>query len=528
MRHLQAYKSILDRGFVVVLTTNSHERKAVLGVMQAHRKLVTHQSSHRAYLGVAADRIVLVLDGDGAFAGAGAASRFLSDFIANERYPKPAAVVLCGVCWGNPKLTDIGDVLVGSSLISVNRSIASKSGSMEQPKAFETSMPEEVIRGFAGLGVIAPSIMLSVEKLYEETTARDELIAKFPSAHGGEMEGFAVVPSCENKSIPWLIIKAVSDFGDDDFNRTPQHNVSKKAAQTLLNGLPAIPIDSEHKEGLQSLADVLLGHSFELRKDLFSADESLTHQVNRALRGLESVIDFYTGSAAIDRFLASNLTVLLKELALNAFEHGKAKTVRVNVFPHGVTFNDDGDPYVIDNLTVEAKGRGGQLAWQKIKRDMLDSGKLVMKSKLHAKSKNGVQFEIHNPHPNLSETKAKCRAELDWMASPAIYVHPECIDIYIDIRRIEMMTIIFDTVEECQPLLDAGKRLYVALTDRDVLGKIEAAFTDEIASQALVILFDEDLSEKDPFANLPAATQLRPSIMPGLGLFAHLRSLLGK
>src|SRR4051812_12031008 len=121
MRHLQAYRDILDHAFVLVLTTNSKERTAVLDVLQACRKLVTQHQSHRAYLGFAGDRIVLVLDGDGAFASSGAASRFVSDFIANERYPTPAAVVLCGVCWGNPKVTTIGDVLVGCRLASVNR-----------------------------------------------------------------------------------------------------------------------------------------------------------------------------------------------------------------------------------------------------------------------------------------------------------------------------------------------------------------------------------------------------------------------
>lgn len=500
MRHLQAYRDTLDHSLVVVQTTNSSEREAVLSALEARRKLSTQHSSHRAYLGVAESRIVLVLDGDGAFSGAGAASRFLSDFLANERYPTPAAVVLCGVCWGNPSRSTVGDVLVASTLISVNRKVAEQSGMTIIPKTFETRLPEEPIRALECKNVIAPALMLSVEQLYKGTNARDELLKEFPNAHGGEMEGFVVVPACDNKLIPWLIIKAVSDFGDDDFERTAQSAAAERAAEVFIKCLRHIPTNANNKEKLDELTDVIRGRSYELRQELFDFGGNLAVQVNEALRGLDTVITFYTGSAIQHTGLARQLAVVVKEIALNSLRHGRAKRIRIEVDPRGVSFGDDGLAYPLENLAAEAEGRGGQQAWRGLKRDHVESGRLRVNNEARSKWRNSIRFDIENAHPNLPDAKEKCRADIDQRRRPAIYVHPECSDVYIDIRLIEMMTLALDTVEEFEPLLEDGKRLFVALTDRDIREKIEAAFPGEIESGKLILLQEGFADIPDPFS----------------------------
>ncbi len=494
MQHLQAYRDVLNDAFVVVVTTNSNERKAVLAVLDAHRKLTTSHISNRAYLGVADNRIVVVLDGDGAFVGLGAASRFVSDFLANDRYPRPAGVVLCGVCWGNPRLTSIGQVLVGGTVISVNRAIAESSGGRTiQPKTFACGLPEDFIEAFADDGVIAPALILSLEQLYKSTAARNELLQQFPLAHGGEMEGFAVVPSCERKSIPWLVIKGVSDLGNDDFGRLEQPELADKAARVLLKGLSNWPhgvqYNEKQNEGLLQLADVIRGHSFELRRELFNFGGNLALQVNNALRGLESVVGFYTGSSLLHPALAAHLSRAVKEIALNALKHGQAKSVRIDVDPHGVSLDDDGKVFSLDDLSSANEGRGGQLAWRTFCRDHL--GRLKVSNVPRTKWQNSIRFEITNAHPNLPDTKLKCRAIVELLVRPAIYVHPECSDIYVDIRKIEMMTLALDTVEEFQPLLESGKKLFVALTDPDIREKIESAFPNDISTGQLVFLQDD-------------------------------------
>jgi hypothetical protein len=39
VQHLKAYKDVLDGGFICVVTTNDSERRAVLGSLDAKRKL---------------------------------------------------------------------------------------------------------------------------------------------------------------------------------------------------------------------------------------------------------------------------------------------------------------------------------------------------------------------------------------------------------------------------------------------------------------------------------------------------------
>lgn len=306
------------------------------------------------------------------------------------------------------------------------------------------------------------------------------------------MEGFVVAPSCERKLIPWLVIKCVSDFGDDDFERVQQVPAADKAAKVLVKGLGNWPLGTQYNEkqheGLLQLVDVIRGHSFELRRELFEFGGNLAFQVNNALRGLESVVGFYTGSSLVHSSLASHLSRVVKELALNSLKHGRAKFVRIDVDSHGVSFDDDGKVFSLKELSEANEGRGGQLAWRAFCRDHLDKGRLNVNNESRKKWQNSVRFEIENAHPQLPSTKQKCRAVIDLHGHPAIYAHPECTDIYVDIRNIEMMTLALDTVEELQPLLESGKKLFVALTDPDIRERIENAFPNDIRAEKLVIL----------------------------------------
>lgn len=507
MRQLRAYRDVLEGAYVCVVTTNSNERKAVLAQLDAHRKLVTADASNRAYLGVKNENLVVVLDGDGAFSGEGAVSRFVNDCLANERYPQPAVLVLCGICWGNPQSTQVGQVLVGSTLISANRAVVEPSGQLNiQSKTFESALPHEVISAFAGEGVIAPAVMLSLEQLFTNTEVRDKYLARFSYAHGGEMEGFAIVPSCASKSIPWLVVKGVSDFGGNEFERAHQGTAAAAAAQLLAERLEVLPrgvgFDEDKEEDRRQLMSVIRGHSFELKREFFTETPKLALQVGKALRGLEHVIDFYTASTTIDTRLSMQLARTVRELALNAFEHGNATSVRVSVDTGGVNIDDDGASFLLSDLKDAAQGRGGQLAWRILSRDQMEKNRLVVVSRPSKKWNNSVRFEIENSHPQLQQAKEKCRAVVDLGDEPAIYVHPECNDIYIDIRQVEMMTLALDTVDEFQPLLQAGKRLYVASGDPDIRESIERAFAEEIGSGQLIFLADGSPQASGPFEDV--------------------------
>jgi nucleoside phosphorylase len=187
-------------------------------------------SNVRVYVGDMAGRVVVVLDGEGGF-GVNSASRFAASFLANDALPRPAFVIQCGICWGNPYLTDLEDVLVATTVYCVNKTESMPDGT-RVPKAtiLQTPIPPHVLTPVTGAGVVVGADFLSVEELLQSTQARDGYLRLYPTAAGGDMEEFVVIPSCHALQIPWLIIKGVPDFGDNQFERSKQAIAAEKAA----------------------------------------------------------------------------------------------------------------------------------------------------------------------------------------------------------------------------------------------------------------------------------------------------------
>ena len=56
--------------------------------------------------------------------------------------------------------------------------------------------------------------MLSGAKLVDNLDYRDSLKKQYPTAIGGEMEGSGLHAACETSKTDWIVIKAISDWGD--------------------------------------------------------------------------------------------------------------------------------------------------------------------------------------------------------------------------------------------------------------------------------------------------------------------------
>jgi nucleoside phosphorylase len=503
VRHLKAYKDVLDGGIVCVITTNDSERRAVLGSLDAHRKLEVHSAypRRRAYLGTSNRRLLLVLDGDGAFAGAGSAARFACDYLADSALPSPAAVVLCGVCWGNPAVVGPRDVVVGTTVISVNRARSTIDKRRESlPESFRSTFPHGALEALKGENVVVGASLVSVEEQMMSTKARDEYLNLFPSVAAGEMEAFVVIPACDARKIPWLVIKGVSDFGDDNFERTLQAEVAAAAAAILKQAVallvPAPDDDSPDPLAQKrlELIDVLHGRCFRVR----SADldwNSVKHSVDQVMRRLQVSIDYYTGCGSMGDELGLNLSRVVKEVALNAFTHGRATNVDISLDAAGISYQDDGRTFTTTGLGAAPGARGGAMTWNILERDYIIPKKIVV-NPLPARGvwTNRLRIDVPNSTPGLIEARTHCRAVIDLAVargtrSPGLLIfHPECLEIYVDLRGIEMLSIVLDISEEFQPLLGSGKKLIVALSDPDIESRLRADFPQEIATTRLVLL----------------------------------------
>lgn len=86
--------------------------------------------------------------------------------------------------------------------------------------------------------IIAP--VLSGEKLVDNLEFRNRLRGDLEEYRGGEMEGIGLASVCERLSIPWVLVKAICDFGDGNKKvgkKEKQQNAAEAAVDSCKNML---------------------------------------------------------------------------------------------------------------------------------------------------------------------------------------------------------------------------------------------------------------------------------------------------
>jgi nucleoside phosphorylase len=73
-------------------------------------------------------------------------------------------------------------------------------------------------------GLLASGSKLSDRKKF----VVGDLLSREPEIIGGEMEASGVASACERKKTPWIIVKAICDWGYD--KQTPEKVENQKAA----------------------------------------------------------------------------------------------------------------------------------------------------------------------------------------------------------------------------------------------------------------------------------------------------------
>lgn len=77
---------------------------------------------------------------------------------------------------------------------------------------------------------ILPAQLLSGESLVDNELHRAELLAQFPQAEGGEMEGAGVFAAAHDRNIEWILVKSICDFADGKKSRGKAMNQRTAAA----------------------------------------------------------------------------------------------------------------------------------------------------------------------------------------------------------------------------------------------------------------------------------------------------------
>jgi nucleoside phosphorylase len=165
----------------------------------------------------------------------------------------PRAVLLMGIAAGVRDKVRIGEVVLSDRVVAYEPAalIRTASGTKEQPRPEIDRAPHAMIQdvvsyraepsrlldAFALAGGVVPSAPVGREDEFREhvasaitarlgTIASGEKLLRDPAKllavrelHGkteaGEMEAAGVVDGCRRGSVPWLVIRGISDFGDE-------------------------------------------------------------------------------------------------------------------------------------------------------------------------------------------------------------------------------------------------------------------------------------------------------------------------
>jgi len=207
--------------------------------------------------------------------GAGNPSAAAATTSAIARY-RPSAVLLMGIAAGVRDKVQIGEVLLSDRVIAYEPAalIQAATGTKEQPRPEIDRAPHTMIQdvvtyraeparlrdAFDRAGGVIPTAPAGREDEFREhvaseitarpgTIASGEKLFRDPEKllavrelHGktevGEMEAAGVVDACRRGPVPWLVIRGISDFGDE-FKDDRFHAFAAAAAAAVLHDFVA-------------------------------------------------------------------------------------------------------------------------------------------------------------------------------------------------------------------------------------------------------------------------------------------------
>ena len=184
----------------------------------------------------------------------------------------PKAIFMVGIAFGkgfeNQK-QKYGDILISKEIILYDQEYVGDNNGKEKKAPFPTHMrckgqllsAANAHRGWqykrpdGQLCKTHYGDILSGDKLINNKDFKQELLAKYHDEPiGGEMEGGGVAAAADHRGTPWLIAKAISDWGDGKKNKSHQALAAQSSASFLHSLLSEKILDGMKKpESLDKL-----------------------------------------------------------------------------------------------------------------------------------------------------------------------------------------------------------------------------------------------------------------------------------
>jgi len=159
-----------------------------------------------------------------------------------QRLWRPRVIIMVGIAFGkDPAKQHMADVLVASQIISyeqqrvgaeiIYRGAIPPSNSTLLNR-FENVRNWTFLRPDGRPVALRTGPILSGEKLVDDPVFKAQLFTQFPQAIGGEMEGAGLCAASGRMGVPWILVKAICDWGDGQKHN--QHQALAAAAAASL------------------------------------------------------------------------------------------------------------------------------------------------------------------------------------------------------------------------------------------------------------------------------------------------------
>lgn len=237
----------------VLMVVNSTELQATLTKCIPKHKLRPLKNNDPAYSGkIGRYKIAVVQSSQGATGPSGAT---LVTYDAINQL-KPKAVISVGICFGtDTKKQNFGDICISNRLACYDAVKKTDAKTTQRGDyitvAYARNFTQETQVGLRAITTderkdtecqIHRGLVISGAVLADSKDWVDGILQKYPGADAGEMEGVGIYSACQRANKPWIIIKAISDFGGlidktDEYQKIAAENAAAFARDIIERGL---------------------------------------------------------------------------------------------------------------------------------------------------------------------------------------------------------------------------------------------------------------------------------------------------
>lgn len=485
---LDSFNDALNNNYILLITSNSKEKDAVNKILSPKTKVDLNLDCKGCYIGVISNQIVIHLSGTSGVASKDSISRIVIEFVSNNEFPNPKAVLMAGFCWGNPKRTNSGQTIISNTVYSLNSIVVTDLGRQFKEKIYQSKLMNEYLTADCKNGSLA-----SLETLISGNEYRDDIINQFPTILGGEMEAFGYIPSLESRCIPWLIIKTISDFADNQFGQEIQEEAATNSAgliPKLIDEIVKELEDDNSNEKLGHLKNILIGNTIFIKRTEFS-EETLNDFLNDTIGPVvESKLQEYfyaldqTGDSTFVRFFCDAIL----EIIQNSFRHGKSSEFEVSFLSRVIILQDNGSDFELSQIEGL---RGGATAWRKINNRFIQKGFVRY---THTQP-NIYKFHLEHVKGFLANLREKCSIRISPGTIGAfnsrnqiLEYDKSCTSVYLKDSYNRMSSRRQAIIEQVRTLLEKDIFVYLSVQNEHEAKEYQDALID--FGEKLIVLFE--------------------------------------